>query len=213
MPTRNGKIARLPREIRDELNRRLDDGELGTSLVAWLNSLPEAQSVLSAHFSGHPVNEQNLSDWKYGGFQDWLRLEDTRSLVRSFAEESSSLSTDSGVDSVSSLLSTPLAAALAHCLRRLADAPPDDPASQRALLAVARELSWLRRVDQGEQFLRLKRERWQAEQARAKKEEADAQCLPGLSREMREFFEDNYNILDRSLPNQAQSTPIKPQNS
>ena len=34
--TRNGKIARLPREIRDELNRRLDDGGQGKDLVEWL---------------------------------------------------------------------------------------------------------------------------------------------------------------------------------
>ena len=31
--TRNGKIARLPRLIRDELNRRLRDGELGKDVV------------------------------------------------------------------------------------------------------------------------------------------------------------------------------------
>jgi hypothetical protein len=35
--TRNGKIARLPRAMRDGLNRRLRDGEEGKKLVAWLN--------------------------------------------------------------------------------------------------------------------------------------------------------------------------------
>jgi len=32
--TRNGKIARLPKDIREELNRRLEDGEPGKHLVA-----------------------------------------------------------------------------------------------------------------------------------------------------------------------------------
>jgi len=36
--TRNGKIARLPRAVRQELNRRLDEGEQGKKLVAWLNA-------------------------------------------------------------------------------------------------------------------------------------------------------------------------------
>ena len=38
--TRNGKIARLPRAIRDELSRRLQDGEPGKHLVQWLNWNP-----------------------------------------------------------------------------------------------------------------------------------------------------------------------------
>ena len=37
---RTGKIARLPDDIREQLNRRLNDGEKGKKLVMWLNSLP-----------------------------------------------------------------------------------------------------------------------------------------------------------------------------
>ncbi len=40
---RNGKIARLPRAIRDELNRRMDDGQTGQELLPWLNGLPQAK--------------------------------------------------------------------------------------------------------------------------------------------------------------------------
>ena len=46
--TRLGKIARLSREIRDELNVRLQNGEVGRKLVEWLNGLPAAQAVLAA---------------------------------------------------------------------------------------------------------------------------------------------------------------------
>src|SRR4051812_39971876 len=52
---RNGKIARLPEDLRQELNERLCDGEAGTSLVAWLNGLPEVQAVMAAEFGGVPI--------------------------------------------------------------------------------------------------------------------------------------------------------------
>jgi hypothetical protein len=35
--TRNGKIARLPKAIRDQLNKNLEDGMPGCRLVDWLN--------------------------------------------------------------------------------------------------------------------------------------------------------------------------------
>jgi hypothetical protein len=42
---RNGKIARLPRDIREELNRHLQKGEQGVSLLAWLNGLPQVKHI------------------------------------------------------------------------------------------------------------------------------------------------------------------------
>ena len=53
--TRNGKIARLPAALREELNQRLPDGEQGQPWVEWLNSLPQVQSVLRAKFQGIPI--------------------------------------------------------------------------------------------------------------------------------------------------------------
>jgi len=40
---RNGKIARLPRWIREELNGRLQRGQQGDSLLAELNRQPEVR--------------------------------------------------------------------------------------------------------------------------------------------------------------------------
>ena len=57
--THNGKIARLPRNIRDELNQRLDDGQPGGDILAWLNALPQVQA---AGFGGSGINAQNLSN-------------------------------------------------------------------------------------------------------------------------------------------------------
>jgi len=46
--TRNGKIARLPAAIREELNQRLFDGEPAKPLIEWLNGQPRVQAVLKA---------------------------------------------------------------------------------------------------------------------------------------------------------------------
>ena len=75
MKHRIGKIARLPREIRQTLNLRLREGDNGHILVAWLNSLPEVQAILAAQFGGAPIREQNLSEWRKGGYRDWEQRE------------------------------------------------------------------------------------------------------------------------------------------
>src|SRR5215471_20209567 len=68
---RNGKIARLPHQIREQLNQRLQDGESSETLLPWLNSLPKTQTVLAKHFGGRPIQKQNLSEWRQGGFREW----------------------------------------------------------------------------------------------------------------------------------------------
>lgn len=68
--TRNGKIAQLPMAVREELNRRLDDGESGPSLLAWLNALPVVQAMLDSR-SWRPINPPNLTAWRQGGYRDW----------------------------------------------------------------------------------------------------------------------------------------------
>lgn len=70
--TRRGKISRLPQAVRDELNRRLQNGEMGTRLIVWLNSHPEVRPVLTADFKDRDINGPNLTEWKAGGYQDWL---------------------------------------------------------------------------------------------------------------------------------------------
>src|SRR6266851_4484844 len=71
---RTGKIARLPHDIREQLNRRLNDGEQAHSILEWLNSVPEVQAVLAASFDGRPLNKVNLTEWRHGGYRDWLAL-------------------------------------------------------------------------------------------------------------------------------------------
>ena len=72
MKTRTGKIARLPREVREELNLRLERPEPGPQILAWLN--------------GEPVTKQNLSHWRQGGFRNWLTREDLRLGLEDFQD-------------------------------------------------------------------------------------------------------------------------------
>jgi hypothetical protein len=69
----NGKIAKLPDHIREELNTRLRNHEPIVRLVAWLNTLPEVQATVSEHFGGRPIKRQNLDEWKQHGYTAWLR--------------------------------------------------------------------------------------------------------------------------------------------
>jgi hypothetical protein len=79
--SRRGKIARLPGEVRDELNQRLLDGESGGGLMDWLNDLPQVKAALQREFGGRPITEQNLSEWRQGGFRDWIAKTEAAELM------------------------------------------------------------------------------------------------------------------------------------
>lgn len=177
--TRNGKIARLPYSIRDLLNGRLHNGEQGAKLVQWLNGLPKVQEVLTDEFDGRPITEQNLSEWKQGGFEDWLRHQETRAWVRSLADESAELEEEAGDFSVADWLSAPLTVALGRWIHELTAGAQNDPEKRRALLGLVREVNQLRRGDHEEQSLLIERERWKAEQAVTEaKKSSEAKMAP-----------------------------------
>jgi hypothetical protein len=94
MATRNGKLAHLPNDIREQLNLRLLEGESGRELVAWLNALPEVQSILGAQFNGSPISEVNLTHWRQGGYLQWLTERECFDSARALAEA------DCGVDAI-----------------------------------------------------------------------------------------------------------------
>jgi hypothetical protein len=85
--SRIGKIARLPSAVRDELNRRLRDGERGNRLVAWLNGHPQVQAVLTAQFGGRAINEPNLTAWRQGGYAEWWQDQEVLELAGRFVKD------------------------------------------------------------------------------------------------------------------------------
>ena len=152
--TRTGKIARLPRHIRDQLNRRIHDGNQGKNLVAWLNTLPEVQHIMAADFAGKPIRPQNLSEWKHGGYRDWLLDQDTQELARQLAQDAADLQPRFPF---AELLAHRMTAryALATCgLQAL-----DSPEHWRRLRELCADVVQLRRGDHAAERLRLDRER------------------------------------------------------
>jgi hypothetical protein len=73
---RKGKIARLPRLLRDELIRRLAANEEGASLLDWLNASPDVKALLARDFAGEPITKQNLHEWRDGGLLEWQARQD-----------------------------------------------------------------------------------------------------------------------------------------
>lgn len=177
MKTRIGKIARLPRAVRDELNARLHDGEPGPHLLDWLNVLPAVQTVLAAEFDGRPINAQNLSDWKLGGYRDWVAHQETMELAERLAEEAVELQPEKGRPPLTDTLALWLAARYAVATRELvAKAGPEQWRQLRELCA---DVVDVRRGDHMAERLRLERERWNKEQAEERRHrEAAAKMAP-----------------------------------
>jgi hypothetical protein len=71
---RNGKIARLPKETRDMLNRMLDDG------------IPYHVIIDELGEAGEGLNTQNLTNWKQGGYQEWVKNQELIERTRAQTE-------------------------------------------------------------------------------------------------------------------------------
>jgi hypothetical protein len=98
MITRIGKIAQLPKSIRDDLNQRLQNGKQGPELLKWLNALPETTELLAQKFDARPISKQNLSEWRQGGYEEWLRHQQREQRIQRIAEEGDDLRQSEGPD-------------------------------------------------------------------------------------------------------------------
>jgi hypothetical protein len=167
--TRTGKIARLPREIREELNRRLSENEPGGSLLGWLNDLPALKDILARQFGGAALTKQNLYEWRLGGFAEWQArreiIEDTREL----AADAKEVNTAGG--KITDHLATALAARYAAVLAAGRDGLNDASRRQLRLLhSLSRDIVELRRGDHSGARLRLKEEERESEREKTEAE-------------------------------------------
>ena len=148
--SRKGKIARLPVAIRDELNRRLLDGQSGGKILPWLNALPETKAVLDEDFDGLPVRDQNLSEWRLGGFKDWVKRREKLDTTRELSQFAADL-TKAGNGSLSDGAAAIAAGKLLEVLEGLGEETP----SPETLDALTLALSRLRSGDHVAEKLRL----------------------------------------------------------
>jgi hypothetical protein len=150
--TRNGKIARLPQAIRQELNQRLQDGQKGRQLVQWLNGLPEVQAVMAAEFNAKPIAERNLSAWKTGGYMSWQQDQQAREGLASFLEEAGGLQ-DAAKEGLTERMAVFVSVRMALQLKKM-DSLPDGAEKSKIWSQLLGSLVLLRRGDvQGEKIL------------------------------------------------------------
>jgi len=145
-----GKISRLPREIREQVNERLDAGEPGKRLVAWLNELPAVRALLAAEFGGAAINEQNLTNWKQGGFREW-RMERE---VNAFTQQSAGAAVVTPEQ-----LSTIVAVRYLAVVREWQQSPVPAERRWRQMRVILQDVLKLQRQGQLEQRLELELEK------------------------------------------------------
>lgn len=205
MKTRNGKIARLPKTIREELNQRLEDGSPGPQLIEWLNSLPEVQELLQAEFNGQPINETNLSHWRQGGFLDWLRHEEMQDQLHLMLERSSDLEHEElGISHLSDQIARVANLELAWQIQQL-NAIEDPDKRWKKFQELSRELCRLQNGAQYARHVELGWVRWEAElnrrEAAREKDRAGAEFLmdflhhlPGKASDLRKEAENKNEL-------------------
>ena len=81
---RNGKVARLPLALRDQINQMLDDG---VPYKAIIERLGEA---------GKHLNEDNIGNWRLGGYQDYLNTLQVNDRARTQTEAAAHVLRETG---------------------------------------------------------------------------------------------------------------------
>jgi hypothetical protein len=158
---RIGKIARLPLDTREELNRRLANGELGGSLLRWLNALPAVRDMLEYCFGGAAITKQNLSEWRKGGFREWKMRLEFFSDPEKVAAQAQEIREVSG-DKLTHNLATVLAGQYAVVMRRWFAYPTQEvEARLRVLHSLCVDIVALRRRDIEVERMKLDLERWE----------------------------------------------------
>lgn len=164
MKTRNGKIARLPKAIREQLNQRLADGEPCGSLLGWLHSLPEVIEVLVRDFGARAILKQNLSEWRQGGFREWEARQERLAHLRLLADEADDVEEAFPhlPDRMAALLVGRFASLIATTMQVKDWSKPRHRAQ---LMEVNEAVATLRRFDQGAARLKLECEQLEIKKA------------------------------------------------
>jgi hypothetical protein len=152
--THRGKIGRLPESIREEVNVRLRRGEKGRGLCDWLNSLPEVQGLLAEEFGGKPVREQNVSEWRRGGHQQWLRLQEARELMERLGTRGNEMA-EMDAGAVLGTMTTFAAARYVVAVKKLEGQREDPAVAWNRMREFCQDLVALRRTEHLAQRLEL----------------------------------------------------------
>ncbi len=143
----NGKIAKLPEPLREELNTRLDDGVPYEIILEWLNAQPAVEAVLKANFKGEPISKQNLYSWKQHGFRSWKLRRNALEFTRSIDETKDGLPSSAGPAQLTDKLIHWLNFRYASLANSVALAEEDPDSELARLRDLAADICALRRGD------------------------------------------------------------------
>jgi hypothetical protein len=176
--THRGKIARLPPELRHQLNERLENCEKSGTLLAWLNGLPEVQTLLAREFGAGPINRENLSAWRRGGFAEWLDEQQVTRAARQLHETALQLGPLTDEATLSKGLSEVLAVEMARTVQLLLRQPASEQDRWQRLKGIAKQVSALRRGDHRAGWLQLAMQRDRRRRARANPDSVAGESPP-----------------------------------
>ena len=157
MTTHRSKIARLPFNIREELNHQIMDNVPTKDILRWLNSDPMVRHYMERLFQNRFITDQNLSEWRQGAYQEWL---DYRSCVEDVRDLSEQAARAALTDISGEHLLVALTAMFA-CMIKNIEKTPEIPFNRKVIVVqhlIKMALS-LRRSEQRDEALRLNRER------------------------------------------------------
>ena len=159
MTTRTGKIARLPKAVREELNQRLEDGAAGPAVLDWLNGLPAVKEVLAKEFAGVPVSKQNLGAWREGGYTEWVTGQEVAQMVGKLAEQAGDLAAAGG-GKLAEHLGVVIAARYAMTLGKWnGEVTPEFESQIGVLRRLSQDITRLRRCEFDRDRVEIKRAR------------------------------------------------------
>ncbi|MGZ4962756.1 MAG: phage protein Gp27 family protein [Limisphaerales bacterium] len=131
---RNGNVAQLPKAVRDKINHMLLDGVIYADIIENLGE------------DGKHLQISNLSRWKDGGFQDWLKERQQVDTLRGFFELVMDMVANTEAEEIPDLTVKLLAARVCGVLTKLTPAElqntiSDDPKALSRLLSLVPKLS------------------------------------------------------------------------
>jgi hypothetical protein len=167
--THKGKIGRLPRAVQEQLNRRIQNGEKGGALVAWLNALPEVQAVVAAEFEGKAIREQNLSDWRKHGYTKWLWRQEALELTRELAAETGELQ-PAGAPPLADQMAGWVTVRYLMAIRKLVEKSGDGEPDLKVLREFCHDVVAVRRGDHSAARLKMEQDRQEREREKTEGE-------------------------------------------
>ena len=169
--TQDSKIARLPQGIREQINRRLQNGGSAKEIGEWVNTQSEVKALMAAEFEGAPIVEANLVSWKVGGYRHWEEQQQALEAAVQFGENAAEIAQAAG-GQLADHLALCMTARIAVALRKAPCAGEDAAGQLQRLRQLVGDLVALRKGDQSAQWLRIEREKLDSELRKFEEEEA-----------------------------------------